>query len=759
VLPSLHRQEWVPYVVLGMALWPIPLLNVLHAESTAVMALATFFIAGIGALRRFSEGQPLPHVLVAQALSLLLLLPISAVAMLWAPNCAFATGLLFFGLFPGVTLVLAVAVAFLITSLTGRRRDQVGGLVLLGLSVSLTGPLYDLGFHPQFYTYNHVFGGVLGPIYDEQLALRPGLFIFRGLTLLWAGLLFGAARWIRRGTLSIPGRLGMLVCSAAIIAVYAFPAISGINTTASHLQTRLSGHVATRHVDLYYDPASMTRGEAETIGTDLEAEYRRMADRLRVDAAEIGRVASYVYPSPAVKGRLTGARRTSVSPVWLDRPQIHLLRDRVAASASHELAHVFSRPFGLPGVRASWAVGLVEGWAVALEEPSGEPSPDDLVAVSAALDASSGLDARAAGIERLLSPWGFWTGRGAVSYATMGSFVSYLLDAYGPERLREVYARANFRAVYGRSVGELAEEWSESLRRKESVAVAARDVVRRRFTQPSLFETRCPHYVPPYRRHAQAASRAAADGDTLRAIDLWTRSVAEEPRYVRAHVDLARTYLATERVRDATALLDGLLRRFDPPHPPAAQLVLADGRARQGRGQEADSLYGAVLHSLPRHRHDPRSRVILRSLVADDPDVFRVLTSGDSAAVQARRLAGRDSASTAVRVWAAIRWMDAYDHAAAADQWQRVAEQSDDAWMDALSPASQRSLGLQLHAWHAGAALRAGKNERAARLARRAGAGYRRYGDRAAGEAMNRLADRAVDSQSAPRTEAPPRDP
>lgn len=759
MLPSLRRPEWVPYVVLGVALWPIPLLNVLHAESTAVMALATFFIAGINALRRFSEGQPLPQVLVAQALPLLLLLPISAVATLWAPNCAFATGLLFFGLFPGVTLVLTVAVAFLITSITGRHRDQVGGLVLLGLSVSLIGPLYDLGLHPQFYTYNHVFGGVLGPIYDEQLALRPGLFVFRGLTLLWAGLLFGAARWIRRGAPSFAGSAGMLVCTAAIIAVYAFPAVSGINTTASHLQVRLGGHVATPHVDLYYDPASMTRKEAETIGEDLEADYRRLADRLRVDAAEIGRVASYIYPSPAVKGRLTGARRTSVSPVWLNRPQIHLLRDRVEASASHELAHVFSRPFGLPGIRASWAVGLVEGWAVALEGPTGDPPPDDLVAVSAAVNESSGLDARAAGIEQLLSPWGFWTGRGAVSYATMGSFVSYLLDAYGPERLREVYARANFRAVYGRSVGELAEEWVESLRRQESIAVAARDVVRRRFTQPSLFETRCPHYVPPYRRHAQAASRAAADGDTLRAIDLWMRSVADEPRYLRAHVDLARTYLATDRVRDATALLEGFLGRFDPPHPPAAQLVLADARARQGRGREADSLYGAVLQRLPRHRHETRNRIRLRSLVADDPEVLQVLTSGDSASVQARRLAGRDASPTAVRVWAAIRWMDAYDHAPAAEWWQRVAEQSDDAWMDALSPASQRSLRLQLDAWHAGAALRAGKNERAARLARRAGDGYRRYGDRAAGEAMDRLVVRAREAQDGARTQAPPRPP
>ena len=94
-------------------------------------------------------------------------------------------------------MVLAVALAFALSAMPWRREKML--FCLIGGAIVLFAPLYDLGLHPQFYVYNHVFGGVLGPIYDEELALRPGLFWFRGLTLLWAGLAYFVGRGWGRG--------------------------------------------------------------------------------------------------------------------------------------------------------------------------------------------------------------------------------------------------------------------------------------------------------------------------------------------------------------------------------------------------------------------------------------------------------------------------------------------------------------------------------------------------------------------------------
>lgn len=482
------RRVLLGYAVLGVGLWTVPLFDVLHVEAAAVVAGTAFFAAAWAALDAFRGRHPLAfhHVLSTQAVALLVPLGLLTLSLLWTPNCDYARGLLFYGLFPGVTVAFAVALAYALSG-TGWRYPKtiLGGL---GLGIAVLGPLYDLGWHPQFYTYNHVFGGVLGPIYDEELAVRTGIFTFRGLTLLWALFFFFTGRWLRvrrhrsqereteptedRGSgmedrdapqgerslfdsrFSIFARPGarrygasMLGTLALIGLCYAFAAPLGFNTPAWHLQEQLGGHLRTAHFDLYYDPSSLADHELAAIAEEHEYRYAWLAERLDMEGPE--RVASYLYPDAATKARLTGARATSVAPVWLPQPQMHMLLDRYATSFGHELAHVFSRQFGLPVIHASWAVGLVEGLAVALEPPDGRPTPREQVS-AAWTGSADATDALAEQVAARLHPLGFWTGRGAVSYTTMGSFVRFLLDRYGAERLRAVYARANFEAVYGR---------------------------------------------------------------------------------------------------------------------------------------------------------------------------------------------------------------------------------------------------------------------------------------------------------------------
>lgn len=695
-------REYLAYGLLGLALWPVPLLNVLQVESAAVVACASFFVAGWAATRRFQSGRAsLLKVLGRREAALLLPLGMLTVAQLWAPNCTFGQGLLFFALFPGVTVVFAVAGSYLVTG-TGVSRPF---LVLAGggLLIGLLGPIYDLGLHPQFYTYNHVFGGVLGPIYDEQLAVRDGLFVFRGLTLLWAGLAVAGGRLLR----GYGGWVPLLMCGLTIGIVYAWAVPFGLNTSAEQLQRRLGGHVRTVHFDLYYDPDRLDPRAAEALADDHEAYYRHLQERLDLEpGAGPGRIQSYLYPSPDVKAQLTGARYTSVSPVWLGTPQVHLLTRRAEESLGHELAHVFSRSYGLPGINASWSPGLVEGWAVALEPPSPAPPPHDLVRVATTTDTSAALSLTAQALTERLSPWGFWTGRGAVSYATMGSFVEHLLDEHGADRLKRVYARGNFADVYGRPLDALARDWADSLARRPLVARAAHDVVTRRFTQPSLFETECPHYVPPHRRQLQAAREARRAGDTSAVGRHLRRALAAAPRSLAVQAALARHRLARGRAAAVRRQLDTL-----PARPPAAlRRLRADARAIGGDSAAARADYRAALRRLPLSAHDRRGRLLLRVAVAGRPAVVRTLTRGDSAARQARGLATEPDRAGAVRAWRALRLQDAHRYAAADSLWRRGSFEPPGAWPRAW----RQHAALQKRVWAGIAAYRAGRHEAAA---------------------------------------------
>jgi hypothetical protein len=725
------------------------LLNVLQVESAAVVAFASFFVAGWSASAHFAEKtRTFWEELLRQEGALLVPLAMLTVSRLWAPNCTFGQGLLFYALFPGVTVVLAVAVAYAVTGAQGGR--PFWGIGGLGVLLSLAGPVYDLGFHPQLYTYNHVFGGVLGPIYDEQLAVRWGLFAFRGLTLLWAGAAaFLGARLRGRGP-----RWGMPVCAVLIGVGYWFGPSLGINTPAGYLQDQLGGHRQTEHFDLYYDPSQLEPADVDALADDHEAHYRSIRHRLALDADEMpGRIQSYLYPNPEVKARLTGARSTSVSPVWLEHPQVHLLVDRVDASLGHELAHVFSRPFGLPLLRASWAPGLVEGWAVALEPPAPFPSPHDLVSVATTADSVGALAATADAIANRLTPWGFWTGRGAVSYATMGSFVKYLLDTYGPGPLKDVYARGNFEAAYGRSLDSLAAGWERFLRRRPAVSRAAHDVVVRQFTQPSLFEKTCPHYVPPPRRRLQAARAAARRGDSTAAVRHLRRALEGAPRYAAAHAALARRRLAKGTPTAVRTQLDTLSRT---EHSVGLRLHLADALVLTGDPRAARRHYRAAWTRTPRYAHATRARLRLRSAVADRPDVVRALTRSAPAEEQARRLASLDaSSSPAVQAWRALRLYEAHRYARADSLWQATGALRVEEW----GRAGHQAWAIQRRAWHSAAAYRAGRASeegrparlrRAIRLAQSAAQRAGRRGARTWARTLRARAEQARRAMAAP---------
>ncbi len=712
------RPVLIAYVIVGIALWPLPLLQILHVESAAVMAGVAFFAAGLNAFRWFEAGASPGSVVRAQVAALSVPLTLSSVSLLWAPNCGYAQGLMFFGLFPVISVVLAVGLA---SALHSTRRPRLY-FCLLGLAILVAGPVYDLGLHPQFYSYNHVFGGILGPIYDEELAVRPGLFAFRGLSLLWAGLFFlvGRVRSEYRRRLSGLREGGrppyvLVVCVSVLIGLaYLFSGPLGINTPADYLQRKLGAVYRTAHFDIFYDPASLDRLAVRRLGTDHEYRYARLSERLDVEVP--GRIASYLYPDVETRAALTGARNTNIAPVWLARPQVHVLQGAYAQVFPHELAHVFSRAFGLPVLHASLSVGLVEGFAVAMEPPDGLPSPDDQVLSVARR--RGGTDGLARSVAARLSPVGFWTRRGAVSYTTMGSFVGFIIERYGAQAFERVYAQGDFHAVYGKSEADLAAEWVDHLRSVTVVSRASGPLARRRFAVPSLFETRCPHYLPPFIRIYREGNRALAAGDTVRALEQWEAALALHPRYVPALDAWARTRLAQGAPADVVARLDTLdaSRRS-----PVLGLRLADALALRHQPERARGILEETRLALSLFATETAAWILLRTALVEQPEITRILVSGDSSAQKAARMSPFDGPEA--RIISALLW-DAGDRPEAA-----LSRMSGVPPISMENPAAERLLARQRLAWLALFRYHAGDVAGARDAARQAVRGFRDVGD------------------------------
>lgn len=605
----LHRFA-LPTVlgVAAVALWPVPVFQVLHAESSATMAAVAFFAAGLLAFGAFERGEPLGRVVARSITALAVPLALLTVSLAWAPNAGYPLGFVLFATMTLPSVVLAVALAWFVAGWARVRRKRLA-FALVGFVWAVGGVVYDLGFHPQFYTYSPVFGGVFGPIYDEALNLRPGFFVVRLVALAWAALFVLLGRVVRGERRA---RRPAWAVAAALALAYVFSGRLGFTTSHADLARTLGGHVQTPHFDLYFD-RSMPDGAVRRLALDHEYRYAWLADTL--GTAPRVRLRSYVYPDAETKGRLTGAATTSVAPVWLAHPQTHVAAEHFEHVFGHELVHAFSRDFGLPIVHASRFVGLVEGLAVAFEPPDGLPSPQDQVSSRIIAQSDTLLGQRLAAT---LGAGAFWTGRGAVSYTTTGAFVGWLTGTFGADRVRRVYARGDFERTMGEDGAALGAQWQGWLRDSlRTVNAGAGPLVAARFAVPSLFEKPSPHHVPLPVRLARKAATTAAAGDTAAALDLAQRALDRDPALVAALDLWARLTLATGGDARAVAW------RLEHAHSPALAVRLADAYAVRGDANRARDAYDRLRTRTPLYDRDTEALLVLRRVLASRPEAVR----------------------------------------------------------------------------------------------------------------------------------------
>ena len=614
-LRQLGRRLALGYGFLCLALWPVPVLGLLHAESSAVIAGFGCLFAALASRAAWRGGASLSGVLRVHGLCLAVPLALLTLSMLWRPNCGYWQGLGLFLLLVPPSVLFGVGVGWAVPE-----RWPGWTVALAVLAVAVGGVLWDLLGHPQLFTYSAVFGGVLGPIYDSELAVRPGLWAAKAQTLLWAGLLLALGSWRRTRSRRWAGRTAAL---AAVVGVsVALAPRLGIVQTEGGIERVLSQRVDLGPVVLHLAPDTR---QPEVARLAEEALYRFETLSRALGVAPDEPVEVYLYPDPDTKAALVGSRETSVVPVWLASPQVHMLADQVGRSLGHEMVHVLAREFGMPVARASPAIGLVEGLAVALEPPDGLPDAAALVRAGLALpEDEGGVSDPGAVVRATMSPR-FWSAPAGVAYTVNGAFSRWLLDRFGAEPFRRAYRTGRFEPAYGQSLDDLSRQWAAEVAAApldpEAVAVA-----RWRFSRPSLFQVRCPHWVPPAVQLARDGRDAWDRGDAAAAAAHYRAAVRADAVSLAALDGRLAATLASgggvsrAMLRDAQALADTLAE-------PGSLRHLADVRRLLRR--PADATYRAASAALApvdavgrllldRRRRVPASG--LRALLAAHPD-------------------------------------------------------------------------------------------------------------------------------------------
>jgi hypothetical protein len=655
-------------LIVAAVLMQLPLFGVLGFELALAIAVLVS-IAGLdlgSAAMRARPGDAAGDVARACRRAVRATLALTAPALVmaiihgaWVPTCDWIFGLRAFALLPGAGAVVFAGAGVVLGGWRPRRYRRAASAVPMLAWFALAGAgLARFYGEPPVFTYSPILGYFPGNLYDEHVELGAPLYWARleqGLVVLTA--LLALAAW--RGRRPPPQRAGEIrlrVANVLVALALLVGASAGIlrckagqlgyAVDAEDIQAALGGRLETEHFVIYYEPTFTILGDLEVIAADHEFRLAQVVATLGV--APRHKLRSYYFASAASKARWLGARRVEMAKPW--RGEIYLEhREFPHASLRHEIAHVVAAQFGDPvfGVAAGRLLGapvwfnpgLIEGLAVAVDWPG---NLDKDLTPHQAVRAMVQQGVRPKLVQ--LFSLGFLAESSVRGYATAGSFIRWLLEAFGVEKLRALYrSGGEFEATYGQPLAALGEAWLAMIATVELPPEAA-EATRERFRQASVFARPCPHAVAAKRERVDLllARRRVAEAIQLQ------RSVChdapEEPTY---RYELAQVLALGEpsQREEALALLRAL--STDPAATSSlrgdALAALAAHAVRAGDLEHGHALTAAAL-GLPLDDNDRRAQSIKAlALTHGGPagpalrDYFFPLPDGDGALAAAAR--------------------------------------------------------------------------------------------------------------------------
>ncbi|HSR97794.1 MAG TPA: hypothetical protein VLM79_12125 [Kofleriaceae bacterium] len=471
---------------------------------------------------------------------------IAAVRGAWVPTCDWGYGIETYVAMPLATAALAGALGHALGVVCGPRRFVGAAVAQLPAVIVAAAAMWRWYSEPPVFTYNAILGYFPGNLYDENIQLRWPLAWSRLEELLWVVAVVALvafrldvprhrAGW--RDLRPAGRRLAALAiavgCAAGAVALHMQAGALGYAVNAEDIAEVLDGRMETEHFVIHYAHTKDIDAEIAAIAEDHEFRYAQVVAQLGM--APAGKLTSFYFADREQKARWFGARDVEMAKPW--RREIYLEhRAFPHGSLRHEIAHAVASAFGDPlfGVATRHGVfanpGLIEGLAVAIDWPGGYDRPTPHEAVRAMQD----MGMRPA-IGRLLS-LEFFSVSSARGYTTAGSFLRFLLDSHGAEKLRALYhSGGDFEGAYGVPLATLEDEWRAMIGKIE-LPKASVEAQRERFRGGSVFARPCPHAIAARREHAVHALVA---GDRARAVSLLREVCDDAPEEPRHRVELA----------------------------------------------------------------------------------------------------------------------------------------------------------------------------------------------------------------------------
>ncbi|MCG9127125.1 hypothetical protein JT359_05930 [Candidatus Poribacteria bacterium] len=605
---------WVIFFcTVSIILCTTPLFNILGFEFCAVLAICISFTGPHVAMTHWhvllkdpDNLQGSSRKLVVQGFFrslrsnlLLLVIPLIIILLnsLRVKNCNYIDGFFYFITIPFISCVAVSAAGIFFNTWVQKRwkayLSYIGFLILSCIPVVI-----NLIFHPPVFTYHPILGYFPGPIYDFLITISPTFYIARSIGLLWGVLLLYitiSSCEVSRDTGFTPKlnwsklilkesdrlHIGkMAICVSFIILVISSEVFSGqlgIRPTRHDVSKALGGYRETEHFEIIY--SRQLEMEIEQFSLDCEFRYEQLSKYLETDSSRKVRV--YLYSSPEEKKKLIGAGSTFVEDPFGYGFHIHT-QGFPHPVVKHELVHVLTANWS--PWKVSLNVGVHEGVAVAADWNEENLSVHQWVKAMYQLNVAPDLNS--------VMGLGFWRHAGSRSYLIAGSFIRFLIDTYGLEKLKSCFPLGNISRIYEKDLTVLEAEWMKFL--SDHVELTELDIkyAERRLRPGGIFQQVCAHEMAAQRSKAW---KAYYNKDYFTATNTFYNMLDDEPGNPRTLIGLMYSAYKKGDIPLTISLSRKIINDENSLYKIEATQMLGDIYWNQGKYEQALQLFHSVI--------------------------------------------------------------------------------------------------------------------------------------------------------------------
>ncbi len=616
--------------ILAVVLATKPLFNILAFEFCGIITLCVAFACSHVAMTEFQTMKRDPNNLIgspsrvilgcfwraflANFVLLIVALTIILLNAFRIKNCNFGEGFLFFLILPTLSCITATA-AGLFFNVWIQKRWLAYLVYLAFLLISCVPVAINLIFHPPVFAFHPIFGYFPGPIYDFVISITSTLLVARGETLIWALLFLTISIYtceISRETGFVPKLQWRnliqfsaknsfwritTVCTLviAIIGIESFSGKLGIRPSRDDVAQALGGYRETEHFEIFY--ARELENDIDLFADDCEFRYAQLSDYLQTKSSK--KVRAYLYASPEQKKKLIGAGNTYVEDPFGHGFHLHSAGFPHPV-LKHELAHVLTADWS--PWKVSLNVGVHEGIAVAADWDEGRLTVHQWAKAMRQLKVAPPLS-NVMGI-------GFWRHASSRSYLLAGSFIRFLVDTYGLDKLKQAFPLGNLSKSYAKDLNVLETEWIKFLSNEVPLQETDIAYAERRLKRGGIFEQVCAHEMAALRNQAwQAYYR----NDFTSAIDIFHQMLSDEPENPRTQLGLMYSAFKMGDYKQSTLLAKRMMADVNSQYNAEAAQLLGDIFWLQGNTEKALNLYKETVMQAT---HETVEQSILKRIAA-----------------------------------------------------------------------------------------------------------------------------------------------